>query len=1059
METKPQIQQIYPMTPMQEGMMAYSLLYPKSGVYFEQLTLSLEGELHRAAFAESFRQLVARYDILRTIFVHQNMERPRQVVLKERSVDIDWQDISGLAPEQQTAFIASFKEQDKKRGFDISRDVLMRVSVLQTAADACTVVWSFHHILMDGWCNGIVMGEFFQIYRSLTQGTQLQLGEVKPYSDYIKWLKKQDREAAEAHWLNELAGYDQAAVLPLRKTPAAPGASRQEKVVFTLDETVKSGLQNLANKQQATLNSVFQAIWGIMLQRCNHTDDVVFGSVVSGRPAEIPGIETMVGLFINLVPVRVQSTGDTSFSELVRRVQERALAGEKHDFYPFPDLQLKTPLKDELVDHILVFENFPVDQKLARELGEDNVGFTVREAEMFEQTNFNLDVIVMTGDTLTVQLKYNALVYDRAVIERVEGHLRTIIGQVLSNPQLLISEISLLTAEEQTQIAAWNLTAAPYPQDTTLAGLFARQAAKTPDKAAAIFDDRTLSYRELQERSNAAARQLREGGVGPGSIVALLAERSPELIIGILAILKAGGAYLPLDPHHPLERTRYILTDSGAGVLLVQGAESLLGDADFAGTVIGLNDLLSGGDVADLELMSGPTDLAYVIYTSGSTGQPKGALIEQHSVINRLAWMQKQFPLTDQDVILQKTPFTFDVSVWELFWWMLAGASVCFLQPGGEKEPEQVIDAVGRHGVTVMHFVPSMLSVFLDVLEAGGRRGELGTLRYVFASGEALGVKQAVRFKRQLQAHHGTRLINLYGPTEATVDVSWYDCSQPGEPDLIPIGKPIDNHQLYVMDAYGHPQPVGVSGELYIAGTGLARGYLNRPELTAEKFVAHELAPAGRMYRTGDLARWLPDGNIEYLGRIDHQVKIRGFRIELGEIEAQLLEAEGVKAAVVIAHTHSNGSQMLIAYVTASHTLETQKLRDHLARTLPDYMIPAQFIQLDSIPLNANGKADRKALPAADLQVGTGTAYEAPGTELETALAEIWQKLLGVERVGVHDNFFELGGQSLLAVKMEVEIENLDLPIEDAAIYTHRTIRELAAHIERLQAEEGVTKR
>ncbi|HEX3048878.1 MAG TPA: amino acid adenylation domain-containing protein, partial [Bacillota bacterium] len=664
---------------------------------------------------------------------------------------------------------------------------------------------------------------------------------------------------------------------------------------------------------------------------------------------------------------------------------------------------------------------------------------------------------------IELELNYASQIFLARTAERFLEYYLNILECIALNPEVSLSDIEMVSERERKQLLyELNDTAADYPKHKTIQELFEEQVERTPERIAVIFEDRhacarELTYRELNQKANQLAGLIRERGVGSDSIVAIMVERSFEMIIGIMAILKAGGAYLPIAPTYPAERIQYMLEDSGSGILLTAGTfpEQL----QFHGEVIELGDArLYQGATQNLAKISSSNHLAYVIYTSGSTGKPKGTMIEHYSVINRLNWMQKQYPLNDSDVILQKTPFTFDVSVWELFWWSACGAQVCMLTPGGEKDPESIIAAVQRNQVTIIHFVPSMLNAFLEYLEGYNNVVDgLSSLRRVFASGEALNITQVKKFNAILNTRWGTMLHNLYGPTEATVDVSYFDCSTGAELGTVPIGKPIDNIQLYVVDQANHLQPIGVAGELCIAGDGLARGYLNRPELTGEKFVVRAAPPQEgiretpqRIYRTGDLARWLPDGNVEYLGRIDNQVKLRGFRIELGEIEVELLKHTGISEAVVIAREDKEGNKYLCAYIVSGAELTVGELRTHLSARLPEYMIPSSFIQLEYMPLTPNGKIDRRSLvdqknlsePGVP---GTGGKYAAPRNELEKLLCDIWREVLNIEIIGIDDDFFEVGGHSLLVMKLEVAMEKADLRIENADIFKYRTIRNIAA--------------
>ncbi|MEO2215446.1 amino acid adenylation domain-containing protein [Paenibacillus amylolyticus] len=565
---------------------------------------------------------------------------------------------------------------------------------------------------------------------------------------------------------------------------------------------------------------------------------------------------------------------------------------------------------------------------------------------------------------------------------------------------------------------------------------------RTPDAVAVAYGDQQLTYAELNARANQLAWTLREQGVGPECIVAIMAERSLELMVGLYGILKAGGAYLPIDPSLPAERIGYMLRDSGALVLLL---DSGMDSCGFEGAVVELTPQGQGQSESNPPLEQDSDSLAYVIYTSGTTGNPKGVMMGHRSVINRLQWMQHCYPIGEQDVLLQKTPITFDASVLELFWWGTTGSRICMLAPQGEKDPVVLAQTIERHGVTVMHFVPSMLSVFLEQAGQVFHQEKLGSLRRVFASGEALKPQHVTGFYKLLEGS-GATLHNLYGPTEAA-EVSYFDCMSSHMKTAIPIGKPLANTQLYIVNDQLQLQPIGVLGELYIAGDALARGYFNQPELTAEKFVDNPFELGTKMYRTGDLARWLPDGNVEYLGRMDHQVKIRGYRIECGEIEAQLLTHAQIREAVVMDRKDEQGEAYLCAYLVSDKVMPVPELREHLAAQLPDYMIPSYFVELETIPLTSNGKVDRKALPAPDREAYT-ESYEAPRDALEKHLAELFAEVLGVSEIGIGDSFFARGGHSLKAVTLVSRVHQqlaVELPLRE--LFARPTVKALADYI------------
>ncbi|WP_127534762.1 non-ribosomal peptide synthetase, partial [Paenibacillus kobensis] len=648
-----------------------------------------------------------------------------------------------------------------------------------------------------------------------------------------------------------------------------------KEVVCTFDKLLTGQIQRLSSLVNVTINTIVETAWGVLLQRYSRNTDVVFGKVVSGRNADIQGMARAVGLFINTIPIRVKCEESTTVEELLGQIQQQAVASMEYDYCSLTDVQSRSTLGNHLIRTLFVFENYYVNESF--NLGSSKLKIEIESAR--EQTNYDLSLSAFIKEVLTLKIMYDPGKYGAEEIRTLLGRMEQLLQQMTANSKQKVSELSVVDEEEKRLlIETFNDTAAEYPSGKTVVELFEEQVEQTPDHIAVVFEDAQLTYAQLNSRSNQLARALKARGVKADQIVGLMVERSLEMIVGILGILKAGGAYLPIDPTYPQDRIRYMLADSGTKLLLTDGA--ILDRAAFTGEVIDVRDeRLSRLPADNVDAASGSGDLAYVIYTSGTTGQPKGVMIEHHSVINRIHWMQKQYPLVETDVVLQKTPFSFDVSVWELLWWSFYGASVCFLQPGGEKNLEAIAEAIATHKVTTLHFVPSMLNAFLEYAENGSKWKDLSSMRRVFASGEALNKHQVDRFFA-VMGETEVELINLYGPTEATVDVTYFDC-RPGM-DGVPIGKPIDNTRIYIVGSGNELQPVGVAGELCIAGVGQARGYLNRPELTAEKFEDNPFEPGERMYRTGDLARWLPDGNIEYLGRIDQQVKIRGYRIELG---------------------------------------------------------------------------------------------------------------------------------------------------------------------------------
>ncbi|ATH92008.1 non-ribosomal peptide synthetase [Bacillus glycinifermentans] len=843
----------------------------------------------------------------------------------------------------------------------------------------------------------------------------------------------------ETYWLKQLSGELPVLQLPVDRPRRGKGFTG-DAVGITAGAELKQKLERLARENGATLYMVLLSAYQTLLSRYSGQEEVIVGSPMARQLSGSNRAAEMMFAALRGYP----QTGK-SFHAFLKEMKEVSIGALEHWEIPFESLAEKLETgtgagRKRMFDAMLVPDGPVIDEDDHSRMQE---AFSLESDSAIKP---DLTLGYGTGGSgIAFRFRYNRELFERETIMRWTSHWLRLLEQVAEKPGIQLGKIDLLTEEEKLMLRSCNDTRAAYPQDKTIHRLFEEQAERTPDQEAVVFEDRRLTYRELNARANRLARILREKGVAPDDIVGLMAERSVEMLVGILGILKAGGAYLPLDPDYPEERIAFMLADSHAKWLLKEPQNG--GRISFCGDTLILNEADELTEIEpNLPAAAGPRNLAYVIYTSGSTGKPKGVMVEHHSVINRLQWMQKRYPLQKDDVILQKTPFSFDVSVWELLWWGEAGAKVCLLPPGGEKDPDILLQTIKRHGITTLHFVPPMLSAFLNALEDGKRIDSIGSIRRVFSSGEALPASLVKRFQRFISRKTGAGLINLYGPTEATVDVSYYDCPQTETVSRVPIGKPIDNIQLFVVGAQGMLQPVGVAGELCISGAGLARGYLNKPGLTAEKFAVNPFVPGERMYRTGDLARRLPDGSIEYLGRIDHQVKIRGYRIELGEIEHRLLAHEKVKEAAVMVKEGADGDKILCAYFVANVPMETDELRIHAAKMLPPFMVPAFYEQLPHMPLTANGKLDRKALP--DPEHVSRAAYVEPASGTETELARLWQDVLGLERVGAADDFFELGGHSLKAMTLAARIHRewgAEVPLRE--IFRCSTLRELAARI------------
>jgi amino acid adenylation domain-containing protein len=1039
------IENIYPLSPMQQGMLFHTLYAAEPGMYFVQIGWTLRGDLDVAAFVRAWEEVVARHAILRTGFAWERLERPVQIVRKQVKLPLVELDLRGVPADEQAARVAAFAEEDRRRGFDLAKAPLLRVALLRLADDAYRFVWSRHHILLDGWSTPLLVKEVFALYEAYSQKKELRLERPRPYGDYIGWLEKQERAKAEAFWRAELGGFT--APTPFRVDHVTPGAAEYADEKLTLTEDASAAILAFARQNQLTASTMIQAAWALLLARYSGEDDVLFGATVSGRSAPVPGIDRMVGLFINTLPVRVNAPPGATVLPWLKELHQRQTVLRDWEHTPLVDVQgwSAVPRGTQLFESLVVFENYPVEEALKQ----GSRGLTVADSRTVERSNFPITLLGVVRRALTLHVSYDRRRFDDAVVKRMLGHLEQLLQGFVARPDARLADLSLLREEERRHLL--HDLAGPrvdYPQDRLIHEIFEAQVDRTPDAIALVFEGQELTYRELDRRSNQLAHALRRRGVGPDVIVGVCLERSIELLVALYAVLKAGGAYLPLDPEYPKDRLAFMLDDARVRVVLLQahveaalpphGAEELRLDTGWSQIEKEPESRLERGAL-------GLHHLAYVIYTSGSTGRPKGAMNEHGGILNRLSWMQDAYRLGAADAVLQKTPFSFDVSVWELFWPLMIGARLVIARPDGHRDPGYLAALIRARGITTLHFVPSMLAVFLA--EPGIEA--CTSLVRVFASGEALLPAMVDGLAARLPA---AALHNLYGPTEAAVDVTAWPCA-PGAA-FVPIGKPIANVAIYLLDPGGTPVPEGVPGELYIGGVQVARGYLQRAELTADRFVVDPFgsSPNGRLYRTGDLARWLPDGAIEYLGRIDHQVKLRGFRIELGEIEAAIADQHGVREVVVVVREDNPGDRRLVAYLAGAGASppDVEAIREALGRRLPEYMVPSALVILDALPLTSSGKIDRKALPAPDLGAAIERVYVAPRDAFEEAVAGIYAEVLKLppSRVGAHDGFFVLGGHSLLATQAISRIRAsfaIDLPL--AAVFEAPTPAELGARV------------
>lgn len=1004
----------------------------QSVAYNLKFQFEFHEQLHIPSLNRALNAIIRRHSVFRTVFLERDGE-PRQQIWPEYRYDIEMADLSGEADPRAAALRDFAAEQS--RAFDFKKPPIF-FKLYKLAGDRYLLTFIIHHLIFDATSVEVLVKEFFTYYETLVSGRELRVEPTRlRYVDWVRQEQQWEQSAgflqAEQFWLTKLAK-----PLPVLQLPADFERPKEltyagDDVSLLLPPQLAAAVKRMAREHRCSLNTYLLACYYALLHKLSGDRDFVVGFPYQGRDAW--ETEEMIGCFINMISLRVQLHPEMTFAELLQVVNTSHVEAIRHRQYPF-ELLVRKLNPNRALNRSPIFSTgfffyHRYDERAA--------GVSLYDISL----NCKLE-----DDSIELRMIFNTDLFRKNTVQRFLDQLAHLIAQAVEQPQRRLGDAEAITpAEKQQVLHEFNRTRADYPREALLHQRFEAQAAQTPERVAVRFRGASLTYVELNGRANRLARTLRKLGVGPDQTVGMLCERSIELIVGLLAVLKAGGAYVPIDPAYPAERLAYVLEDSGCRWLLRQPGLPLT--VPFAGAIVDLNQDDNSEASADLPPVHTPQHLAYVIYTSGSTGKPKGVMVEHGAVVNRLHWMNRRYPAGPNDVVLQKTPYTFDVSVWELFLWTFGGAALAFLEPGGEKDPAEIVASVEREGITLLHFVPSMFGAFLDYVEERQAAPRLAGLQRVFTSGEALSARHVQRFNRLFGGRVG--LTNLYGPTEATIDVTYYDCPPEGSAETIPIGKPIDNICMYVVDEQNGLQPVGVPGELCIAGVGVARGYWRRPELTAVKFIANPFG-AGKLYRTGDLAKWLPDGNLEYLGRLDHQVKIRGYRIELGEIEQALLDDERVREAVAVA-VEAGEDKQLCAYYVAGQDIAPAELRQRLERKLPAYMVPAHLIALANMPLTASGKLDRKQLPQpGSAAVQTGRERVAPRTATEHRLAALWSWVLGVpeEQIGIKDHFFHIGGHSLHAAKLIRLVEQTfqtELPLR--VVFAKPSVEEQAAWI------------
>jgi amino acid adenylation domain-containing protein len=1050
-----------PLSFAQQRLWFLNRLDPENPAYNQPTVLRWSGDLNVEALQKTLDAIVARHEVMRTTFTVID-ENPMQVVNEPRPVELPLIDLSERPALQRETEVQELLRELTRQCFNLAQDMMLRGALLRLSGNDHVLFLVTHHIASDNWSDQIFFREIAAFYEAIVDERSPVLSDLPiQYADFAswqrQWLQGEVLDEELIYWKKQLEGSAPELQLPTDQprplVQTHQGAQRSIKLAANLCQKLKE----LSREQDATLFMILLAAFQTFLYRYSGQDDIIVGSPIANRGRT--EVEELLGFFINTLVLRTDFSGNPTFLELLARVRETCLQAYAHQELPFEriveELQPGRNLSRNPIFEVM-FEFRKARNQIAK-----SAGMRVEELEFdsglakFDLTLYMID----EGETLRGLLEYRTDLFDAATIERMLRHFERLLEGIVDNPKQRVAEFPLLTAAERHQhLVEWNDTDRDYPRDKCLHHLFEAQVKQTPEARALVYEDRQLTYSELNRRANRLANYLRKLGVGPEVLVALCVDRSLEMVVGLLGVLKAGGAYVPVDPTYPKERQSFMLRDADVRVVLTQ--KKFLTGINHPNVVPLDRDWQEIAQESDENPASGatPENLAYVIYTSGSTGTPKGVLGLHRGAVNRLNWMWNAYAFNAKEIACLKTSLSFVDSVWEIFGPLLKGIPSLVISDEVLMDPRRLIQILLDSHVARIVLVPALLRVLLDACRDFQR--DLPELRIWVTSGEKLPADLVRAFQEIMPRR---TLLNLYGATEVAADVTCYEVRNDGPLNPVSIGRPIANTQFYVLDRHLNPVPIGIPGEIHVGGTSLARGYLNNVELTAEKFIPHpfDTEPGARLYKTGDFARRVADGNIEYLGRLDSQVKIRGFRVELGEIEATLGQHPAVWQNVVVLREYEDPlpGKSLVAYVVPrrEQTADVAELRRFLKAKLPDYMVPSTFEFLGALPLTTNGKLDRKALPAPDqTRLESDRIFIAPRTANEEAVAEIWSSVLGVKKVGIQDNFFDLGGHSLLAIQIMLRLSDCFrtlLPLR--VLFEKPNVEELALEITKTLVERA----
>ncbi|MGM1049086.1 MAG: non-ribosomal peptide synthetase [Bacillota bacterium] len=1051
---KTNVEDIVALTPMQEGLLFHYRSDKDKGYYTQQFSARLSGHCSVEAILQAWQNVARANDVLRTVFRWEKLEKPVQIVLRDMEIPIAVLDYSSYSAEQAEVMIAEFKARNRSKELDLEVEP-MRITLCLINNESCEMIITWHHILFDGWSNGVLLKEFMQAYQAIIKGAEVpsRTAAKTPFKQFVQLLQRQDKALQRQYWEQEFQGWQERTPLKEQRELYGEGASGEAKTSHTLTLSFQEveAISHYTQRHEVTLAAYLYATWGLLLGRYCGTEDVLFGTTVSGRTPELSGMEEMIGLFINTVPLRICWTADEPAHEFLISVNEQLKRRVDYELTPLVDINAYSGADsyEPLFNSIMVVENYPLDTSIGQA-----GALRIEHYEMEESTHYGLTIGVQPKESgeLELEFAYDPSSFSKPMIMRLANHHKQIILRMYSKAELRINELELLTAEEMEELLfSFNQQSSTYLKSEQLEpGLedlvqlrFERRVMQSPDRTAVICGERSYTYQEINRAANRLAHQIRAHGVCNDEPVAIWLNRSEQLLIAMLAVLKSGAAYVPIDYDYAPGRINQILQDSGARIL-VTGDHMIPASIEFDGTCLCMEKVLSAPDAVEADPVppvNNPSDAAYILYTSGSTGTPKGVVVEHRNLLAYVDAFQNEFCLTGGDAFLQQASCSFDQFVEEVYPVLLAGGQVVIAHKTDVIDMPKLVQLVDRHQVTIVSCSPLLMNEL-------NKQSGMDSVRIFISGGDVLKPEYMSELLKKAEVY------NTYGPTEATVCATYHRClPEHASRTSIPIGKPILNYRVYVLDAYGHPLPIGVPGEICIAGAGVARGYLNRPELTERHFSSDPYDDGARMYRTGDIGLWLSDGSLLYVGRNDQQVKIRGYRVEPGDIEHHLLGLDAIDEAIVLAHQDEHGMMTLASYVMINRDVTANELRDELSAVLPAYMIPTFFYRIDKVPRTPNGKLDRKAL----LQVtdrlavtNDGASFEAnDDSETESSIRRVWQEVLKVEHIGLHEHFFDLGGNSILLMQLHAKLEKeYDFGIQIVDLFSYTTIAKLAKWVD-----------